>query len=126
MAERNILVVDVGPGADFALRHMLTFFRWDVGVARDRREAESLLLAGSYRALVIELWDSPDMIDDGLGLLAFARSLRPAVPVIMVADAAARAIEQEAERGGIAAFLVRPQTATAVHRALCELLELRQ
>lgn len=123
---RRILVVDVGAGVDFALRHMLTFFRWDVGVARDRREAEAFLLAGGYRAIIVELWPSPTTTVDGLGILAFARALTPAVRVVMVADAAAEELAREARRGGVDSLLVRPQTATAVHRVLCELLALPQ
>jgi len=123
---RRILVVDVGAGVDFALRHMLTFFRWDVSVARDRREAEALLLAGAYRAVIVELWPSPTTTVDGLGILAFARALTPAVRVVIVADPATDEVEEEAQRGGVDSFLVRPQTATAVHRVLCELLALPQ
>jgi DNA-binding response OmpR family regulator len=119
---RRVLLVDDGPGAGYQLCGLLTALGWEVDCAEERAEAEALLLHRPYDAVVVDLRVSPIGSADGLALLSFLRSQRPRVRAVMLVDGDSRVVEAEIWRLGATALLPRPQSLSALHRLLCDLV----
>ena len=118
----RLLLVDDGPTAGYQICGLLIALGWVVDCAQERAEAEALLLHRHYDAVIVDLRMSPPGPGDGLSLLAFVRAQRPQVRAVMLVDSDATAVKAEAWRLGAAVLLPRPQTVSALHRLLRELL----
>ncbi len=111
MARAHLLVVDDEPSILTTLQKALSLEGYGVDVAGGMKVAEDKLRKRSYDLCLFDV-QLPD--GDGLGLLAFVRSLKLDVPVLMMSGHATIDAAVKATRLGALNFLEKPLNTDAL------------
>jgi DNA-binding response OmpR family regulator len=93
------------------LKAMSTYFElsgYAVDYTAEREEAEALLVNNDYACLIVDLRLTPHGAD-GLDVLSFARERTPSTRVVILTAYGSPAVEREARRRGVDAFLQKPR-----------------
>jgi DNA-binding response OmpR family regulator len=93
------------------LKAMSLYFElrgYAVDYTAEREEAEALLVHNDYACLIVDLRLTPHG-PDGLDVLSFARERSPSTRVVILTAYGSPAVEREARRRGVDAFLHKPR-----------------
>lgn len=104
----RILVVDDEPSILFALEDFFSSLGYQVDCAAAADEAEALLAAHAYRLMIADLRLEGVRGTQGLDLAASARSVRPAMRIIVLTAYGTPEVEARARSCGADAFLHKP------------------
>jgi DNA-binding NtrC family response regulator len=104
----RILVADDEEGVLFALKEYLGCCGWEVDAVLDPKEAERLLAAGRYAAVITDLRFSGPAGNEGLEVVKAARAHNPDAPVVLMTGFGSPDAEREARRLGVDAFVPKP------------------
>jgi DNA-binding response OmpR family regulator len=96
-----------------------------VDCARSVRQAELLLAANCYAAMITDLQLTTGNARQGFELITYVRQHWPSVYVILLTADDSLEVEVEAHRRGVAAFLHKPVPLSNVERTLHGLLASR-
>jgi DNA-binding NtrC family response regulator len=107
-AKLRILVADDEEGVLLALKEYLGCCGWEVDAARTAWEAERLLKAGSYAAVITDLRFSGPTGTEGLAIVRAARAHNPDAPVVVMTGCGSPEAEAAARRLGVDAFVSKP------------------
>ncbi len=116
--KQKILVVDDEESILFAMRNYFDHLGYDVDCAREREEAEALLGSVEYACVIADLRLSAAHGADGLEVLAQVRQRCPATRIIILTAYGSPAVETEARRRGVDAFLHKPRPLADVARVV--------
>ena len=104
----RILVADDEEGVLLALQEYLGCCGWEVDVARSAFEADRLLRARTYSAVITDLRFSGTNGTEGLDVVRTARKSHPRAPVVLMTGYASPEAEASARRLGVDAFVPKP------------------
>ena len=104
----RILVADDEEGVLLALKEYLGCCGWEVDTARTATEAERLLEARDYGAVITDLRFSGPSGMEGLGIVRSARFHHPAAAVVLMTGCGSPEAEKVARQLGVAAFVPKP------------------
>lgn len=93
------------------LKAMSTYFElsgYAVDYTAEREEAEALLVNNNYACLIVDLRLTAHGAD-GLDVLSFVRERAPSTRVVILTAYGSPAVEREARRRGVDAFLQKPR-----------------
>jgi DNA-binding response OmpR family regulator len=121
----NILIVDDEEPLLLAMMEYFTGHGFAVDCSRDFREAEALLAANPYAAIITDLQLAG--LDDkrGLDLITLARKRWPSIRIILLTAYESPQIEAEARRLGVDVFLHKPRPLSELEQIMCDLLASR-
>ena len=114
----HILVVDDESPVRFAVADYLTRTGFRVDCAEEREEAEALLVARSYSAVITDIRLTAVHRSEGLEIVSFIRTCRPDVPVIVLTGYGSASLDSEARARGAAAVLQKPVALSEVAQLL--------
>lgn len=120
---RRILIVDDEEPIVFALRRFLVSRGYEVVAAREREEAEALILLGAFDAMIADLRLTRAHGAEGLELLTCIRRFTPRTLTILLTAYGTPEVEREARARGADVFLLKPQPLPELADLLDELLE---
>ena len=122
---RSILIVDDQESTLFAMAEYFTSRGFVVDGACEVREAEMLLAANPYAAVITDLQLTASHDRQGLDLITHVRQQRPSACIILLTAHGSPRVEAEARRRGVDAFLVKPQPLSVVEQTIRDLLASR-
>ena len=120
---RRILIVDDEEPIVFALRRFLVARGYEVTAAREREEAEALILLGAFDAVIAEMRLTRAHGAEGLELLSCVRRFTPRTLTVLLTAYGTPEIEREARARGADVFLLKPQPLGELADLLDQLLE---
>jgi DNA-binding NtrC family response regulator len=121
----SILIVDDEECILFAMMEYFTHRGFAVDCVRSVRQAEMLLAANCYAAMITDLQLSVGNDRQGFDLITYVRQHWPSMCVILLTADGSLEVEMEAHRRGVAAFLRKPIALSHVERTLRALLASR-
>lgn len=120
--KKRVLIVDDEPAVLEAMAQYLTAYGLRVDGAREREEAEALLMAYEYDLMIADMRLTGIHGREGLELLNFVRERQPHTRVVLITAHGSRELDEEARRRGADCFLEKPlplsQLAAAAFRLL--------
>jgi two-component system, response regulator RegA len=124
--QRSILIVDDEEPILFAMTAYFTHRGFAVDCARNVREAERLLTANRYAAVITDLQLTACNDRQGLDLITSVRQRWPSVCILLLTADGSPQVEAEARRRGVDAFLCKPTSLSEVEHTVRGLLASRQ
>jgi len=119
----RLLVVDDEPAILASTCRYLRSLGYEVDGAREREEAEALLVTGDYGLLIVDMRMTPAHGREGLELLRELQERHPAARAIVVTAHGSIELEAEARRRGASVFLQKPVSLAVIANAAAALLE---
>jgi DNA-binding response OmpR family regulator len=123
--QRSILIVDDEEPVLLAMAEYFTHRGFAVDCARDVRQAEMLLAANHYAAVITDLQLTEGNDRQGFDLITYVRQRWPSVCVILLTANGSPEVEVEARRRGVEACLHKPMSLSNVERTVRSLLASR-
>jgi DNA-binding response OmpR family regulator len=121
----NILIVDDEEPTLLAMSEYFTDRGFTVDCSRDSGEAEALLMANAYAAMITDLELAEPGERQGLHLISLARTRRPDICIILLTGYEYPQVEAEARRLGADAFVLKPRPMSELRQTVCDLLTSR-
>jgi DNA-binding response OmpR family regulator len=118
----RLLFVDDEPPILFALKKYFIAQGFAVDTACELEEAQALLACNLYSLVLADLRLTTQDRDEGLELIQFIRYRYPRTKIILLTAFGSQAIENEALRRGVDAFLLKPQPLAELHQVVVALL----
>lgn len=118
-----VLVVDDERSIQLSVKSFLETHGYRVDCAGEREEAEALLLARTYDAVIVDLRLSSVGLTDGLDLVSFSQHRSSETRVILLTGYSSPGSEAEAWRRGADAYLTKPRSLADLRAVLDTLLE---
>ncbi|MBA2491246.1 MAG: response regulator [Gammaproteobacteria bacterium] len=119
----KILIVDDERAILFAMREYFAAYGFDVDCARDRQEAETLLIEQSYAVLITDLRLTGSEDTDGLDIVRFALERHTSTRSILLTAYGTPEIERMASALGVSVCLSKPRPLDEILETVVELLE---
>jgi DNA-binding response OmpR family regulator len=119
----RLLVVDGEESICFSLKEYFTLHGYTVDTARDLEEAEKLVEATDYHAVIEDLRLGPAEKPDGLEMIKFIRGQSPHTRIIVLTAYGSAEMEKEALGCGADAFLRKPKPLSHVAQVIQGLIE---
>ena len=119
----KILIVDDERAILFAMREYFAAYGFDVDCARDRQEAETLLIEQSYAVLITDLRLTGSEDTDGLDIVRFALKRHTSTRSILLTAYGTPEIERMASALGVSVCLSKPRPLDEILETVVELLE---
>lgn len=104
----RLLVVDDEPTVLAAIAEYLTAYQFAVDTAREREEAEAMVLVYGYDLVLTDMRLTGAHGREGLELLRFVREHQPEARVVLLTAHGSRELEEEARAHGADEFLGKP------------------
>jgi len=120
-APPRILVVDDEEAIRFAVGEYFTTAGYLVDVASELADARALLDRTMYAVVIADLRLSEPAGTEGLEVVSYARERCPATRIIVFTAYGSPAMEREARRRGVDAFLQKPQPLPEIARIVSDL-----
>lgn len=117
-----VLVVDDERPIQLSIKSFLETHGYRVDCAGEREEAEALLLARTYDAVIVDLRLSSVGLTDGLDLVSFSQHRNPKTRVVLLTGYGSPGSEAEALRRGADAYLTKPRSLSDLQHVLDKLL----
>jgi len=108
MASFRLLVIDDEEPILDAARDYLTAHGFQVDCAREREEAEALILKNSYALVIADMRLTGAHGREGLELIGYLKECSPTARAIILTAYGSPELEQEARRRGADGFLEKP------------------
>ncbi|MEA2605068.1 MAG: hypothetical protein QOF89_6060 [Acidobacteriota bacterium] len=118
----RLLVVDDEAAILFAMGDYLSRCGYEVDRASSREQAGSLLAAGAYALVVVDLRLGVHEPRGGLDVLRRLRERQPETPAILLTAYGSAEVEAELARLGAVRLLSKPQPLTRIAEEVAELL----
>lgn len=118
----KMLIVDDGTAILFALSSYFAQRGFEVHCAREREEAEALLVHDPFEIVIADLRLTPGHGAEGLEILNLVRDQCPSTRFILMTAHGAEGLEQEIERRGGHALILKPHPLADLERLVCRLL----
>jgi DNA-binding response OmpR family regulator len=118
----KILIVDDLKEILLTMGRYFSIHGFDVDCASEREEAEALIGANQYAAVITDLHLTPVKSNEGLEIVRALRHESPQTKIIMLTAYGTGEVEKEAGRQGIAAFLRKPVSLPVLLQAVEESL----
>jgi DNA-binding response OmpR family regulator len=96
-----------------------------VDCARDVRQAEMLLAANHYVAVITDLQLTANNDRQGLDLIIYVRQRWPSMCIILLTADGSPQVKMEAHQRGVDVFLCKPQSLSEVEQTVRRLLASR-
>lgn len=119
----RLLVVDGEESICFSMKEYFTLQGYSVDTARDLEEAEKLVEATDYHAVIEDLRLGPAQNPDGLEMIKFIRGQSPHTKIIVLTAYGSAEMEKEALGCGADAFLRKPKPLSHVAQVIQGLIE---
>jgi CheY-like chemotaxis protein len=123
--KQKILVVDDEEAILTAMRNYFGHLGYEVDCAREREEAEALIGSVQYACVIADLRLTAAHGADGLEVLATVRQRCPSTRTIILTAYGSPAVESEAKRRGVDAFLHKPRPLADVAQVVMGLVGAR-
>ena len=105
---RRILIIDDEESLLFAFKSYFENEGYQVVCAREREEAEALLVHDNFDIIIIDLGLTGVHGKEGFELIKTAKKYSPVASVLLMTANATKRIEEESYRLGAKAFLQKP------------------
>lgn len=122
----TILIVDDEEPILLAMMGYFTHYGFAVDGSRNFSEAEALLTANQYAAVITDLQLAEPGDESGFDIISLARNRRPDTCIILLTAYESPQVEAEARRRGVDAFLHKPRPLSEVKQIVRCLLASRQ
>jgi len=119
----RLLVVDDEESICFSMSEYFSLHGYRVDTARELEEAEKLIEATEYKAVIQDLRLTTTRNPDGLDIIKMIRSQNPQTRIIVLTAYGSSEMEDEARRCGADAFLRKPKPLSQVAQVVQGLLE---
>jgi len=119
----RLLVVDDEESICFSMSEYFSLHGYRVDTARELEEAEKLIEATEYKAVIQDLRLTTTRNPDGLDIIRMIRSQNPQTRIIVLTAYGSSEMEDEARRCGADAFLRKPKPLSQVAQVVQGLLE---
>jgi two-component system OmpR family response regulator len=119
----RLLVVDGEESICFSMKEYFTLQGYYVDTAQDLGEAERLVEATVYDAVVQDLRLGPDLKPDGFEMIKFIRNRNSDTRIIVLTAYGSPEMEKEAIQYGANAFLRKPKPLSHVAQVIQGLIE---
>lgn len=120
--KHRLLVVDDERAILMAVGEYFRRRGYEVSCARQRDEAEALLVQDSYACVIADLRLTAQGTDEGLAIAAFVRERCPETRVVILTAYGSPAAEKEARLRGVDAFIHKPKPLAEVARVIGQLV----
>jgi DNA-binding response OmpR family regulator len=122
----NILIVDDEETTLVAMSEYFSDRGFTVDVSRNFGEAELLLSAHDYAAMITDLDLAGPHEKQGLYLVSRARDQGPDICIVLLTGCGSPEVETEARRLGADAFFSKPKSMEDLAQTVCEVIGARQ
>jgi DNA-binding response OmpR family regulator len=119
----RLLVVDGEESICFSMEEYFTMHGYHVDTAQELGEAERLVEATVYDAVIQDLRLGPALKPDGLEMIKFIRGQNPHTRIIVLTAYGSAEMEKEALGCGADAFLRKPKPLSHVAQVIQGLIE---
>lgn len=121
----RILIVDDEEPILLAMMEYFAQHGFAVDCSRDSGEAQALLMANAYAAMITDLELAEAGEKRGFDLISLARARQPDICIVLLTGYESPQVKAEALRLGADEFLLKPRPMSELGQAVCDLLASR-